>query len=256
LVTIYVSVFDNVVTFSRSTAIFDSAQFYTSLIPCQILLDRVCHANQLAILCYISIQEIPEDLPNCQREFTDHKNNEYSCPICLGVMTDAQVIPCGHEFCNSCLISLCLQSSTQIACPVCRTLFDITTKQHAYCSQRKINLLRINCRYSGCMTENSRLSIILHENAPCLFFPFPCHHCGMQIAIGEMCDHWKTCAQFPRPCSFNCGGFYTSHEHIAHEILCALAASRNNFQDLKREISLLTETVISTSNRLKRRRSF
>lgn len=41
------------------------------------------------------------------------------CVICQDVITDETVcIPCGHKFCNSCIIEWNLQNNT---CPNCRT---------------------------------------------------------------------------------------------------------------------------------------
>jgi len=146
-------------------------------------------------------QELDDELPNSQREFTDHKNNQFTCPICLFVMTDAQVIPCGHEFCKKCLTDLTVypQSPPQFACPLCRKMTEIGTTQHAYGSQCKIDLLHIICRNAGCTQKGPRSTIIKHEML-CAFLPFHCSYCSSLSTVGDLHDHYATCSEFPRLC--------------------------------------------------------
>lgn len=55
------------------------------------------------------------------------KNAEYffvryssDCPICLSFFVDPQVLPCGHCYCNVCLLA-CIQYSRH--CPLCHSFF-------------------------------------------------------------------------------------------------------------------------------------
>ena len=49
------------------------------------------------------------------------------CPVCLESMTDPRILPCIHSFCFKCLYRYCeeKQADTKVACPLCRTEFDL-----------------------------------------------------------------------------------------------------------------------------------
>ncbi|XP_062863924.1 E3 ubiquitin-protein ligase TRIM39-like [Trichomycterus rosablanca] len=48
--------------------------------------------------------------------------HQFQCSICLDVFTDPVTIPCGHNFCNSCLTK-CWNLSPQCHCPLCKEKF-------------------------------------------------------------------------------------------------------------------------------------
>uniref|UniRef100_A0A3B3U617 RING-type domain-containing protein n=1 Tax=Poecilia latipinna TaxID=48699 RepID=A0A3B3U617_9TELE len=47
--------------------------------------------------------------------------DELTCSICLSTFDCPVTIPCGHNFCQNCLLSTWTES---YSCPQCRTLFE------------------------------------------------------------------------------------------------------------------------------------
>ncbi|KAG8507057.1 putative tripartite motif-containing protein 75, partial [Galemys pyrenaicus] len=45
---------------------------------------------------------------------------EIHCPVCLDVLTDPVTIPCGHNFCRSCIQQAWKDLLDSFPCPVCR----------------------------------------------------------------------------------------------------------------------------------------
>lgn len=42
------------------------------------------------------------------------------CPICLDILTEPTIIPCGHVICRTCLVAWLQARQTAIKCPLCR----------------------------------------------------------------------------------------------------------------------------------------
>ncbi|XP_048054556.1 nuclear factor 7, brain-like [Megalobrama amblycephala] len=50
-------------------------------------------------------------------------NEELQCSVCLDVFTDPVTVPCGHNFCKSCL-NQCWDKSETCCCPLCKETFS------------------------------------------------------------------------------------------------------------------------------------
>uniref|UniRef100_A0A8C4T945 NACHT, LRR and PYD domains-containing protein 3-like n=1 Tax=Erpetoichthys calabaricus TaxID=27687 RepID=A0A8C4T945_ERPCA len=48
--------------------------------------------------------------------------DEFTCSVCLDILTDPVSIPCGHSFCRKCLTD-CWDQSQEFSCPQCRHTF-------------------------------------------------------------------------------------------------------------------------------------
>ncbi|GAX76743.1 hypothetical protein CEUSTIGMA_g4190.t1 [Chlamydomonas eustigma] len=63
----------------------------------------------------------------------DFSMEAFQCPICIDLLYEPCVVPCGHEFCRSCLASVIHSaniyrfSKAGTECPVCRSIFQATT---------------------------------------------------------------------------------------------------------------------------------
>jgi hypothetical protein len=45
------------------------------------------------------------------------------CPVCMNVLVGAATVPCGHAFCESCLLAWA-KRSFPFTCPTCRASFN------------------------------------------------------------------------------------------------------------------------------------
>ena len=100
-----------------------------------------------------------------------------TCSVCLDKFTQPKVLPCGHTFCQSCLVGLSRHSGPTLDCPECRESHEVPEGNVTnFCDNLVIkNLLKMNQVVSGaldvmkcpvCM-KNSILS--------------GCNHCNQQI---------------------------------------------------------------------------
>jgi len=53
-----------------------------------------------------------------------------TCPVCLMVICDVAIIPCGHCLCCTCLQNMTSTATACARCPVCRTVSTDTTRLH------------------------------------------------------------------------------------------------------------------------------
>lgn len=79
-------------------------------------------------------------------EFVEKVPNKFMCHICNYIMVDAVGIPCGHEFCEKCIIK------HNLPCPICEENFDCGKIAAAYYRRNQINKLKVYCpnKIYGC----------------------------------------------------------------------------------------------------------
>ncbi|PVD21980.1 hypothetical protein C0Q70_17783 [Pomacea canaliculata] len=58
----------------------------------------------------------------------DHEPQETECPVCNNSFVLPKILPCGHVFCRTCVISL-INARKQPECPMCRSAFADPAKQ-------------------------------------------------------------------------------------------------------------------------------
>lgn len=66
-----------------------------------------------------------------ERLFSKIKS-DFSCAICLSLLKDAIMTPCGHLFCSECLRSWVQSIFPEIMCPKCRSLFKMEETIRSY----------------------------------------------------------------------------------------------------------------------------
>lgn len=64
------------------------------------------------------------DLNSSEEREIEVIKSTFSCSICLSITEDPCMPPCGHLFCNSCLMKW-IQTNNEPACPNCRSLFGV-----------------------------------------------------------------------------------------------------------------------------------
>ncbi|XP_043828302.1 probable E3 ubiquitin-protein ligase TRIML1 [Dromiciops gliroides] len=47
---------------------------------------------------------------------------DLTCHICLGYFTEPVIVPCGHSFCNECILNYWKETHTQVTCPICKSV--------------------------------------------------------------------------------------------------------------------------------------
>ena len=63
----------------------------------------------------------PSDMASAQSEQSSVLQEELTCPVCLDLYRDPHLLPCGHNFCKTCLDRLKRQADRgRLRCPECR----------------------------------------------------------------------------------------------------------------------------------------
>jgi hypothetical protein len=169
-------------------------------------------------------------IPNLSlEEFIDECKpfvQEYSCPLCEGILYNSVIDRCGHSFCKDCLEILlrdtkfCLFSNVEIKEVTNNTVLNnVIEKQRIFCknktkcewigklSERKNHLIydcagELNTCDFLCGGEYTREEMASHK-LECLMRVINCHHCDEFVKFVELEEHYKSCSNIPIPCS--CG---------------------------------------------------
>lgn len=128
-----------------------------------------------------------------QSEHTSVLQEELTCPVCLDLYREPHLLPCGHNFCKTCLDRLKRQADRGcFRCPECRNTYHCRTK-----FQKNFKLANIADDYRH--RRRSATTADSHKTPPAArqaknVFPVPCDYCPSAApeASGE-------CAAVDRP---------------------------------------------------------
>jgi hypothetical protein len=176
---------------------------------------------------------------------------EYSCPLCEGILNDSVIDKCGHSYCRECIETLLKETNL---CPFTNTPITVSSsssgqeqlsanivvnsvieKQKVYCKnknsdcvwtgkllERKNHLQYdcekelVECEYSSeCDIKIQREHLQEHLK-DCPFRIVLCHHCQNQINFNKVEEHYKSCSFFPVKCRNNCGEMIPSSKMTIH----------------------------------------
>lgn len=169
---------------------------------------------------------------------------EYSCPLCEGILNDSVIDKCGHSYCRDCIEILLKES---IYCPFTKkeiinkadtnnlkeslkhlstniVVNSVIEKQKVYCKNksencswigklvdRKSHLLHdcekelVSCEYSSeCKVKVTRDQMAVHMQE-CSYRIVLCHHCQNYVSFNSVEEHYKSCPKYPLLCPNNCG---------------------------------------------------
>ncbi len=173
---------------------------------------------------------------------------EYSCPLCEGILFDAVIDRCGHSFCKECVETL---SKNEYKCPFSHleisskdilpniVVNSVIEKQIVYCKNKKLECTwtgklgdrknhlyydcekeQLTCEFLGCEQKIPREQMTEHVNT-CPFRLVKCHHCAESFNFNQMENHYKICPGFPFECPNNCGLKIKQSEVSIHlEVFC------------------------------------
>jgi len=173
---------------------------------------------------------------------------EYSCPLCEGILFEAVIDRCGHSFCKACVETL---SKNEYKCPFSKleiytkdilpniVVNSVIEKQIVYCKNKKNDCPWIGklgdrknhlyydcekefllCEFIGCEQKIPRELMNAHI-AECPFRLVKCHHCGESFNFNQMENHYKICPGFPFECPNGCGLKIKQSEVSIHlEVFC------------------------------------
>jgi hypothetical protein len=151
---------------------------------------------------------------------------EYSCPLCEGILINSIIDRCGHSFCKECLDILlrdtkfCLFSNSEIK-EVSNNIVvnNAIEKQKVFCKNKdkciwigklseRNNHLVFDCAGEMnscdflCGRDYTREDMVAHK-LECPMRVVNCHHCDEYIKYVDLDEHYKNCSNIPIPCS--CG---------------------------------------------------
>lgn len=62
------------------------------------------------------------------------------CPIHMGTIESPRILPCGHEFCTTCLIFMNARNRGKITCPTCKYSLKLLDVSELPCGMAPISL--------------------------------------------------------------------------------------------------------------------
>jgi len=163
---------------------------------------------------------------------------EYSCPLCEGILNECVIDKCGHSFCKECIekhlsiSNLCPYSNTEIVDPnkkllenlsINRAVNSAIEKQLVYCknkflncewegklADRKFHLTHdcekeiIQCEYSSDCKDKILKEDLAKHLQDCPYRTVLCHHCKEYSSFNTIDQHYKKCPNYPVICPKNC----------------------------------------------------
>lgn len=119
---------------------------------------------------------------------------EYICPLCKGVVTDAIVDKCGHIFCNKCMTKYLSVSSI---CPVTKELYQCTKLFPIILVSNILNKQILFCknRYKNCLWEGTLATLEEHLQNECSKVEIKCanENCDVVVQKDQMNLHEEIC---------------------------------------------------------------
>eukprot|EP00079_Xenopus_tropicalis_P010756 XP_002935901.1 PREDICTED: E3 ubiquitin/ISG15 ligase TRIM25-like [Xenopus tropicalis] len=112
--------------------------------------------------------------------------DELNCSICLDIYTDPVMLPCGHNFCLSCIQSvLASQANTgAYTCPECRVKFQV---RPAICRNRKLS--NIAGYFHSSQSETEIICSYCHSPVPAVK---TCLQCEASLCESHLKKHTKS----------------------------------------------------------------
>ncbi|XP_072325406.1 E3 ubiquitin-protein ligase TRIM50-like isoform X2 [Scyliorhinus torazame] len=107
------------------------------------------------------------------------------CPICLEVFKQPSMLPCGHSYCKTCILSLSGNLAGYFNCPVCRKAVDNSSSSPNVSLARVIDTLTVMSGSSGdqenCRDHHNPLSLYCETDQQII--------CGLCGIIGQHKQH-------------------------------------------------------------------
>ena len=126
--------------------------------------------------------------------------DDLMCPVCIEVVFEPVLTPCGHLFCQNCLTDV-------RECPSCRNRLFRSVRDRR--TERKVKNLKVKCLHQklGCTWVGELGYVMQHLTDDCQFAEIACTlKCGSLVKRKHMKHHWKTdcqCAEIA--CTLKCG---------------------------------------------------
>ena len=145
------------------------------------------------------MSKLAKDEAKDQLKFVDPSNDEFNCPICLGVLQEPYLTACcGNHFCEACVKKV--KEGLSNKCPLCQEapLNGIVNKN----LRRKLNELKIclhketGCKWIGDLGKLKQHLAIEESDGECQFAMVKCGLCKVKISrnafkshINNTCEH-------------------------------------------------------------------
>ena len=200
-------------------------------------------------------------------DFTSSPPEDLTCPICLSVLRDANLISCcGNHFCEACIA---LVKSSRKPCPLCKEKKFTLMLDKKVC--RKVKQLEVKCPHSSqgcewvgelsvvekhitdiqcdfveilcdlnCGEKMTQRDLSEHKSKVCKKRQFTCEHCQLQDTWSTITqDHYPVCDKYPVPCPNQCDvGEIERKELVQHILVCPLQVINCTFQFAGCKVSL------------------
>lgn len=129
---------------------------------------------------------------------------EFTCPICRGVVLNPQQNSCGHIYCFHCLQELLASSSPSSPfCPVDRAVITPAELFQDNCCKREISSLEVYCTNSPACTSVLTLNHLQEHLRLCQYEQLQCTNPGCRIVLQRryLQEHLtNTCPHRREPC--------------------------------------------------------
>jgi len=174
---------------------------------------------------------------------------DFTCVLCMTVFFKPMLDPCGHTYCQGCVLSLA--KDDQITCPCSRSVFKAEQLRANTCVERIIGGFELrcihfeagcewrgyyknfekhlfgdcvnklfNCPNVGCLAQNFDKVEYQEHSLKCEYFTFACEHCHVFLTRKELKKHTSVdCQEIKVSCKF-CKTQMARKMIKAHEKVC------------------------------------
>ena len=138
-------------------------------------------------------------------DFVDGLPDEYSCTICLCLLSNPHLTTCcGHHFCKDCIFKV---AQTNKPCPMCKTEGFVAVVDKSL--ERKIRSLCVRCTFhrNGCSWKGELRELVEHldpARRQCQYNEITCSKgCGRRVLVCDLDSHLRNeCPNRDQECHF------------------------------------------------------
>ncbi|XP_042554083.1 RING finger protein 151 [Dipodomys spectabilis] len=149
--------------------------------------------------------------------FTTPPDCNFLCSVCHGVLKRPVRLPCGHIFCQKCILRWLARQNT---CPCCRKEVKRKKMVHVNQLRKTIGRLEVKCKNAeaGCAVTCALAHRKGHQDTcPFELLACPNEGCAARVPRGGLAEHRQLCPRGGRQrCPLGCGATLGPAERARH----------------------------------------